>query len=136
MPTLQGQCLCKKVKVTLQSDTKHMGVCHCDMCRQWVGGPFFGVDCKETAQWSGQEHIRTFESSSWAQRGFCGHCGSALFYRFNGTERHFVAAGLLEDHASLIFHHEIFTDEQPACYAFANTTARYTSEEVIQLFAK
>ncbi len=60
-----------------------IGYCHCRMCQQASGGPFiFYVDFwkKDVTFTKGVPAI--FQSSSWAERGFCRDCGTPLFLRY------------------------------------------------------
>lgn len=74
-----------------------------------------------------------FDSSAWAERAFCKKCGSNLFYRIKEAGQHFVPAGIFGDVEDLIFDHQVFIDEKPAYYSFANNTQDMTGPEI---FAK
>ena len=93
-----GQCLCGKVKLRLVGDVQDAGVCHCDMCRRWSGGPGFALDGEyEVVIDSGEDDIVYYRSSEWAERGFCGTCGSNLFYKLVESGRLMAHAGTLDD---------------------------------------
>jgi len=83
---------------------------------------------------AGEEHITAFRSSEWAERAFCKHCGTHLFYRLIDGSHWAVTAGLFE-HADWIFDQQLFVDEQPAFYGFANETKKLTGSEVFALFS-
>ncbi|NIT13149.1 MAG: GFA family protein, partial [Candidatus Dadabacteria bacterium] len=51
------------------------------MCRKWCGGPLMAVNCGTDVTFEGEDNITVYDSSSWAERGFCSGCGSHLFYR-------------------------------------------------------
>ncbi len=129
----KGSCLCGAVRFTAKGLSKSVGACHCDMCRKWGGGPFMAVDCGTDVSFEGAENISVFDSSKWAERGFCGKCGSHLFYRLKEKKRHIMPVGLFGDDISFRFDHQVFIDERPAFYQFANETEDMTGEE---LFAK
>lgn len=42
---LTGRCLCGEVEVHATQAEEQVGVCHCDMCRKWSGGPFYSAHC-------------------------------------------------------------------------------------------
>ena len=65
-----------------------MGTCRCSMCRKWGGGPFFALDGQQAVTISGEEHVRRYGSSEWAERAFCSECGTHLFYRLKQTDQH------------------------------------------------
>ncbi len=134
-PVAKGTCLCGAVSISAESMSADVGVCHCSMCRKWAGGPMFGVDCGDKVQFSGAENISVYDSSEWAQRGFCGKCGTHLFYRLKQNNLYIVPVGLLDVEAKFNFDHQVFIDEKPDYYAFANSTKNMTGEEVFAQFA-
>lgn len=91
------------------------------------------VDCGFDVEWNGTEHIGIYNSSDWAERGFCRECGTHLFYRLKESQQHMVPVGLLDDDASRSFKTQVFIEEKPGFYAFANKTEDLTGAE---LFAK
>lgn len=83
---------------------------------------------------TGEEHVSVFVSSDWAERGFCSRCGTHLFYRLRSGELHGVPVSLLDERPDWHFEQQIFVDEQPSWYAFANSTRDLTGEEVFAMF--
>lgn len=129
----KGHCLCKAVSFEANGVSKEIGVCHCGMCRTWSGGPFVGLDCGTDVNFNGA--ISKFASSEWAERGFCQKCGTHLYYKFNGNGQLIMPAGLFADDAGLEMDHQIFIDEKPNYYNFANKTKNMTGAEVMEQFA-
>ncbi len=130
-----GACLCKAVTVTARTMSSQVGACHCSMCRTWTGGPLLAVDCGTDVSFAGTEHISVYESSEWAERGFCNVCGSHLFYRLKDSRQYIMPVGLFADGTGLVFDHQIFIDEKPGYYDFANETKKMTGAEVFAAFA-
>ena len=83
-----GHCLCGSVKVTAKNASDHVGACHCKSCRRWGGGPFMEIDCGAEVQIDGGDNVSIFNSSDWAERGFCRNCGTHLFYRLKESGQH------------------------------------------------
>ncbi len=131
---LHGQCLCGGVKVIASKAGDRVGACHCKMCRRWGGGPFMEVNCGTEIEFDGEHNIAVFGSSDWAERGFCRTCGTHLFYRLRESRQHMVPVGLFEDDEGLVFDHQVFIDERPAYYEFANRTKNLTGEELFKMF--
>lgn len=129
-----GSCLCGAVRVQAKAASNYVGVCHCSMCRKWTGGPLFAVDCGTEVSFEGEENISTYSSSDWAERGFCNRCGSNLFYRLKQNNQYIMAAGIFSEEGYL-FDHQVFIDEKPFYYEFANETKNMTGEEVFAQFA-
>jgi hypothetical protein len=123
------------VRFTAVPKKMHMDVCHCDKCRRWSAGPFMGVSCGTSVKVEGEASLRSFASSEWADRQFCGECGSTLFWRMRETGETSVSFNAFDDVSGFTFTDEIFIDEKPAIYAFANATHKQTGAEVFAAFA-
>ncbi len=130
-----GTCLCGEVKISAKSMNTHVGACHCGMCRKWSGGPAMVFDCGANVSFSGEEHIKVYNSSDWAERGFCNRCGSHLFYRLKENNQHFMPVGLFDQLDGIVFDHQVFIDAKPEYYDFANQTTNMTGEEVFAQFS-
>lgn len=126
----RGGCLCGGVRIRAPRVDEKVGACHCGMCRKWGGGPLLAVDCGTEVQFEGEENIRVFASSDWAERGFCATCGSHLFYRLKQSGQYIVPAGLFDDQAGFTFDHQVFVDRKPTFYSFAQRTTEMTEAEV------
>lgn len=129
---MKGKCLCGAIEVTANV-APEVHACHCGMCRRWGGGPAFVVEAKE----GGVEFMgkpATYRSSDWAERGFCSQCGSHLFYRLVETDQYMLSAGLFQDEDGLRLAAQIFIDEKPGFYDFANDTPKQTGAEVFAQF--
>ena len=130
----KGRCLCGAVTLTTGTAEKDVGACHCNMCRQWCSGPLIALNCGTDVSISGAESISVFDSSEWAERAFCNRCGSSLFYRLKHSGEHIVSAGLFEDADDLNFATQVFIDEKPPFYSFAENTKNLTGPEVFALY--
>ena len=131
----KGSCLCGAVGVMARKMSKDMGACHCSMCRKWAGGPLFAVDCGMDVSFTGEENISVFSSSDWAERAFCAKCGSHLFYRLKQSGQYMLAVGLFDDDKNFVFEQQVFIDEKPDFYSFANETKNMTGAELFALYA-
>lgn len=134
MTERQGQCLCGAITITANPANNHVGACHCSMCRRWGGGPFMEIDCGTNVTFEGEDNIAVFKSSDWAERGFCSKCGTHLFYRIQQTGQHIVPIGLFETTPDLTFKTQVFIDEKPDFYSFANETEDMTGAEIFAKF--
>ena len=130
-----GGCLCGKVRYKTTKPVDAVSVCHCAMCRRWNGGPAIAIEFVGPVDFDGEEHIVHYRSSDWAERAFCGICGSNLYYRLVETGQISLNAGTLDDQTGLTLESQIFIDEKPDFYSFANQTKMMTGEEVFALYA-
>lgn len=129
----KAKCLCGAIRITAANASNSVGACHCGTCRRWGGGPFMEIDCGTDVSISGEENMSVYDSSPWAERGFCAKCGTHLFYRLKETGQHMIPVGLFDVDESLVFESQVFIDEKPAFYGFANETQDMTGAEI---FAK
>lgn len=111
-------------------------MCHCESCRIWGGGPFFAVQCGRDVEIEGGEKIKTYESSSWAARGFCSECGTHLFFKFKESGEYNMPVGIFKDLDGLEMDMQYFSDQRPDYYCFTNETKEMTREEIMKYFAE
>ena len=83
---------------------------------------------------TGEEHISIYDSSAWAERGFCKNCGSHLFYRIKENQEYIIPIGLFDDAQNLTFQRQVFIDEKPDYYSFYNNTLNMTGAEIFALY--
>jgi hypothetical protein len=133
--TMSGGCLCGAVRFTAAPASRDVGACHCSMCRKWCAGPFMGLDCGTTLKVADSTNLGVYRSSEWAERCFCTQCGTPLFYRLVAQNMHYVSAEAFDDREGYAFKSQIFIDEKPAYYDFANKTHNMTGAEVFAAFA-
>ncbi|MFY0990088.1 GFA family protein [Halomonas sp. C05BenzN] len=132
--TARGSCLCGAVQLAVEAGRQNIGACHCQMCRTWGGGPLLALETVTRVEMEGEEHVTVYPSSDWAERGFCRHCGTHLFYRLKSGDHYAIPVGLVDGGEAWTFDTQIFIDEKPAFYAFANTTKDLTGQEVFDAF--
>src|SRR5262249_40359771 len=99
-PRATGRCLCGAVRYAVRGPRRHVVLCQCEECARWGGyvGAFAATRdddlelvAQETLVW-----VDSPASDRHAQRGFCGACGSSLFWRAADGERVSIAAGTLD----------------------------------------
>jgi hypothetical protein len=132
---ITGRCLCGAVTIKATPEKNIFDACHCSMCRKWGGGPALTIEGGAGAKLSGEEFVSVYDSSEWADRGFCKRCGTHLFYRLKNANFWNFSAGLFKETDNFKFHVQIFVDSKPPCYDFANKTEMMTEAEVIAKFA-
>ena len=70
-------------------------------------------------------------SSPWAERAFCGTCGSNLWYTFLPTGGRSFLAGLFDLPLGFGIEQQIFVEEKPDWYDIAQESPMKTGPEVI-----
>jgi hypothetical protein len=134
MTEITGQCLCGAVRYRADVASLDAHACHCGKCRRWTGGPALCLEHDGAISFEGSEHIKVYPSSEWAERAFCAVCGSALYWRLQGTSYYSLSAGTIDDQSHLRFARQIFIDDKPSYYDFANATEMLTGEQVVAAF--
>lgn len=131
-----GKCLCGAVEleIELANAISEIAACHCSMCRNWLGGPMLAIDSGVLKSIKNESSITRYQSSEWAERGFCNKCGTSLFYYLKPADQYHFPVGLLEDKLQFKFSHQIFIDEKPEYYSFSNETENMTGSEVFAHF--
>ena len=130
----QGTCLCGAAGLSVTLNSHDVSACHCQMCQKWGGGPFLAIESDQQVNIHGEENVGIYASSDWAERGFCRQCGTHLFYRLKEGTHYAIPAGLIDGDKSWVLEQQIFIDEKPDYYAFANSTKNMTGTEVFEAF--
>ncbi|MFT5707513.1 MAG: hypothetical protein ACI9ES_001808 [Oceanospirillaceae bacterium] len=130
-----SSCLCGSVQISVAEINPKFTVCHCQGCRTWGGAPFFAVQCGTEVEFENAEKIKLFDSSAWAERGFCQECGTHLFYRLKKTGAYNMPVGLFPALKDLEMNMQYFSDKKPDYYCFSNDTKEMTEAEIMAYFA-
>lgn len=128
---MTGRCLCGAVTFTAEQVETNHGACHCGMCRRWSGGTAFFATRTKGVTFASREHLGTYESSAWGNRGFCTKCGTLLFYFLKPMQAYLMSVGAFDDQAPFKLASEIFIDRKPEGYAFAGDHPRLTEAETL-----
>lgn len=127
-----GSCLCGSVQVSVEFNHTDIGVCYCEKCRLWAGGPFFELECGDNVKFTGRDNIQTYASSEWAERGFCENCGTHLFIKDKRSGEYGIPPGLFDTDEALALNRQVFSDKKPEYYSFANETQDIPSSYIYQ----
>ncbi|MGB5618221.1 MAG: GFA family protein [Desulfobacterales bacterium] len=96
-----GRCLCGGVRFEIHDQLMDVINCHCSKCRQFHGhvGAYTATD-RENLFMVRSDTLKWFRSTTDetpnVYRGFCGECGSSLFWDPRGKPRISIAAGALD----------------------------------------
>ena len=136
MASKNGSCLCGEVEYELAEEPTSYGACHCGMCRKFSGGIELGIQVPaDGVRFVPTDKLAIYESSDWAERGFCMLCGSSIFWRLTAEGPmqgiFSIAAGTLEDMSGMSFDAEVYIDKKPESHAFAGERTRMTEAEVL-----
>ena len=96
---LRGSCLCGSVHYEAGDLLGPIGHCHCRTCRKAHGAAFATTSrvTRESFRWiSGEDDVRTIESSPGKNRHFCGRCGTHLMAEWEGEPTVILRLGALD----------------------------------------
>ena len=118
MTGITGHCLCGAVTVASDVTPRKISACHCGMCTRWSGSVQMGLEVPEESV-TIEGPIRTYRSSGFAERAWCGVCGSAVYFRnVAGKDSGFFefAPGLFENAAGARLVRVVYADCAPGGY--------------------
>jgi hypothetical protein len=116
----KGSCLCGAVRFTIEGELGSVAFCHCRMCRQWHGAPGAYAEARRVdVRFDAPDALQWYQSSSFARRGFCRHCGSSLFWERLGGPTLDVAIGALDEPTGLRAERHIFVAHKGDWYDIA-----------------
>ena len=96
-PRATGRCHCGSVRFSVYGRLRDVIMCHCEDCQRIHGGAAAHSGApRADVRFENQTDLRWYDSSSVARRGFCGRCGSALFYDLHGRDVIGICAGALD----------------------------------------
>lgn len=127
---IEGHCLCGAVRLRVAGHDPRVGACHCRMCQRWSGGLFLCFSAR-ARDFHAEGPVVRHRSSDFAERAFCGTCGSHLWMRETGPEEadYELMPGLFDTAADFPLRSEIYTDRALACLHLAGDHHRATRAE-------
>lgn len=104
-----GQCLCGAIRYRVHAPLRDAVICHCVDCRRWHGSsPAMVAAPREAVEIVGDD-LSWYASADKPRRGFCGRCGSSLFWDAPERPTLTIAAGTLDTPTGLHTKARIFT---------------------------
>lgn len=114
-----GGCLCRAVRYSVTGEMRPVIACHCAQCRKTSGHHVAATSAPREAITITGEPV-WYASSDTARRGFCGVCGSNLFWDGGVSANLSIFAGTLDDASGLALAGHIFTADKGAYYEIAD----------------
>jgi hypothetical protein len=115
-----GSCLCGAVQYEVHGPLRNVIACHCVQCRKQTGTYMSATAAKdEDLKVTDARGLKWYRSSETARRGFCGECGSVLFWKGDGRDYTAIAAGSLNGATGLTLDGHIFCASAGDYYVIA-----------------
>jgi hypothetical protein len=88
MDVIEGGCLCGRTRYQASGTPANLCFCHCASCRRATGTPLvaWGTFRRDGFRLLAGADYTLHRSSPAVQRGFCGHCGTALTYAHDARD--------------------------------------------------
>lgn len=112
--TRTGSCLCGAVSYRISGPLRPVIACHCVQCRK-TSGHYVAATSVARDQIDIGGAVSWYMSSSTARRGFCGTCGSNLFWDGAGLNIS-IHAGSLDGETGLALAGHIFCADKGDYY--------------------
>lgn len=118
---LTGHCLCGAVRFALAGPIAQPTTCHCGQCRRQTGYVWASVDVTpEQLTLLADAGLRWYRSSPTSRRGFCGDCGSFLFWADDAGTYLGVSAGALDAPTGLTLDRHTWVGSEGDFYTIAD----------------
>lgn len=112
-----GHCLCGAVRFRTSGELREVVACHCSQCRRQTGHFYAAIDVLDNdLTVEGGENVTWYRASDSAGRGFCRTCGSALFWKGDGSRHTSLMAGTFDQPTGLKIGVHIFCADKGDYY--------------------
>ena len=107
-----GGCMCGAVRYAVNGSLRQVVACHCEQCRRF-SGHFVAATATRKSHFKllKADGLKWYAYQPGLRQGFCGECGSSLFFEDEQGERMSIAAGSLDKPQGLVIAAHIFAGE-------------------------
>lgn len=129
-----GGCMCGGVRYEVVGPLRGIIACHCEQCRRASGNFVTATACRRAAfKLLSSRTLKWYVAIPGFRRGFCGECGSCLFFEEVGGERMSISAGSLDAPQGLRTVAHIFTSEAGDYYDIDPSVPSYERGHTVPL---
>lgn len=126
MEIREGGCLCGAVRYRTSDVSRGVVYCHCSQCRRQTGHVYAATRVRhDRLTVEGADKLTWYAASEFAKRGFCSTCGSALFWKRDGTDTISIMAGSFDQPSGLKAKAHIFVADKGDYYEIEDGLPRY-----------
>ena len=121
-----GACLCGSVRFKTRGPLREVVACHCSQCRKQTGLYYAATNVPlDNITIEGEDAITWYRASSFARRGFCRTCGSALFWVADEAKEISIMAGLFDSPSDLKLAYHIYCADKGDFYEIGDGLPQY-----------
>jgi hypothetical protein len=118
---LVGSCLCGAVRYEISAPLADASACHCVQCRKQTGQSLASANvAKSAVTFTANASLKWFQSSEKVRRGFCGECGSVLFWEPLLRDWTSVVLGAIDGPTGVKLERHIFVSQKGDYYDIAD----------------
>jgi len=129
IPPFEGGCLCGAVRYRATAAPVRGVICHCPQCRRHSGASalaFVHFPARNFTWVRGAPKL--YQSSEFAQRGFCADCGSTLsMHEEVLADRMLIAVGTLDEPNRVRIEDHVWTKDQISWFRIEDGLPRYST---------
>lgn len=131
---ITGSCICGGVAFEIDGPLKPVVACHCTLCRKQTSHYL-----ATTAAW--RDHftltesrgLKWYRSGAKSRRGFCGDCGSVLFFDVDGDDKISIASGALKGPTGLTMAAHIYVANKGDYYEITDDLPSFPQGDDLDL---
>jgi hypothetical protein len=112
----KGSCNCGGVTWEVQGEMRPIVACHCSQCRKQSGLYFAATAADDKNLTIKSDALKWYKASPEARRGFCGTCGSSLFWKHDDEDFTSILAGSIDGVSGLEIAKHIYVGDKPDWY--------------------
>lgn len=126
--SIHGSCYCKKIRFEVVGELRGIIYCHCAQCRK-ISGHYLAASAAKNDELTVTGEVTWFRSSDMAERGFCGDCGTHMFWRADGENYTSIEAGAFDEETKLYGEKHIYVESKGAYYEINDGLPQYHGYE-------
>ncbi len=128
--THTGGCLCGAVRYEARGPLADVTACHCGQCRRQSGHLYATTSiAAEHFTLIEDRGLKWYRASATARRGFCGECGSTLFWESDAGDSTAILAGSLDAPTGLKLARHIFVDDKGDYYEITDGLPQHAASD-------
>ncbi len=125
-----GGCLCGAVRYEALGPLADVTACHCGQCRR-QSGHFYATTrvARQNLMLVEDRGLKWYRASETARRGFCGDCGSTLFWESDSGDATAILAGSLDAPTGLKLARHIFVADKGDYYEITDGLPQHAASD-------